>query len=702
MKGRKNRTTRKKIKIFRDAHLLWGLFLLTLLSAYYRGLYFDFERFRFYIFFWLIAGIFFFIRFFGFQEKMTLKTGVEWSFFFLTLLYLVNIPWAADKGLALREFLTYFTFFLLFFIVEYTSSSRGIEKRWFLFLFGVSAGVLIFLSLFYHFGLVPPIILPTYMSLRELFVGGRIYSNFQYPNTAAAYFSMAYFGILIFALLEKRRFWRWLSLFLSFLILGGVVFTYSRGNFLVFPLVFLFLLVILPRAAKIRLFLIEVISGLSLVVFFPLLERYLFDGRGGQFLGLFLGGAFLVAGATEFLLEHDERWLQLSNRVYALLGVVLGVGGIVAFLLGKYSQLLPPHFAQRIRSITLSDPNVVGRFTFYRDALKIGLERPLNGWGGGAWKVLYFGYQSAPYFTESTHNFYAQLFVEGGFLGILLMLGLLFFLFWETWKAREYLSSQETILALGILGVLFMGFAHGLLDINFSLGAYHFAVWFFAGILGGMVRDKVQVVAKKFIFSSGWGFLVSVAFLVLVSLMAFGIEQGMVGEYLLKQGDVGNAIAFYRDAARFDPLNSEVHLALSQSFRALFLSDGNAIWRTESEKEAWKAYRLSPFKYTHLEHLGLLYVEKGEFEKGLSFFREAVSRAPFIPAMYEHLALAYRSVGDFYVAQGQKEKALEFYRAGVVVWDLLLENTRRSEKPLEGLEGVRAIVDELANLLKKE
>jgi len=195
---------------------------------------------------------------------------------------------------------------------------------------------------------------------------------------------------------------------------------------------------------------------------------------------------------------------------------------------------------------------------------------------------------------------------------------------------------------------------------------------------------------------------VSVAFLVLVSLMAFGIEQGMVGEYLLKQGDVGNAIAFYRDAARFDPLNSEVHLALSQSFRALFLSDGNAIWRTESEKEAWKAYRLSPFKYTHLEHLGLLYVEKGEFEKGLSFFREAVSRAPFIPAMYEHLALAYRSVGDFYVAQGQKEKALEFYRQGVAVWDLLLENTRRSEKPLEGLDGVRAIVDELANLLKKE
>ncbi len=708
MKGQK-KEARKKIKIFRDGHLLGALFILTLLSAYYRGLYFDFERFRFYIILWIVAGIFFFIRFFAFQEKISLQTGIEWSFLLLTLLYLVNIPWSADKGLALREFLSYFTFFAFFLVVEHVSVALELEKKkWFLFLLGVSANVLIFLGLLYHFGLVPSTVLPTYMSLRDLFVGGRLYANFQYPNTAAAYFSMVYFGVLTFSLLEEKKLWRSLSLFLSFLILGGIMFTYSRGAFLTLPLVLLFLLLVLPRQMKIRLFLVELVSGIFLVIFSSHLEKYLSGLRSGSFFGLFLGSALLVAVVAEFLIEGEERFVKLSNRFYALVGVVLGALGALFFLLGKYSQFLPQHLSQRIRSISFADPNVVGRLTFYRDALRIGLDRPLNGWGGGGWKVLYFGYQSAPYFTESTHNFYAQLFVEGGFLGIFLLLTLLFFLFWETWKVKEKMTQRETVFVLGILGVLFMGFVHGILDINFSLGAYHFVVWFLVGILGGMVKSHVaqpefpRFPVKNFTFSTGWGFLVSVGFLVIVSLMAFGIEQGMVGEYLLKQGDVVNAIAFYRDAARFDPLNAEVHLALSQALRNLFLASGDSRWRAASEQEARKAYRLSPFKHTHVEHLALLYVERGEFEKGLTLFREAVTRAPLIPSMYEHLALAYKSVGDFYRERGEKEKSREFYQRGVEVWGLFLQNARRSKKPIEGAEGIKAIVEELENLLKKE
>lgn len=708
MKNRGHRT-QKRIKIFRDVHLLGAFFLLTLLSAYYRGLYFDFERFRFYIALWVIAGIFFFIRFFAFQEKMILKTGVEWSFLCLTLLYLVNIPWSADKGLALREFLTYLTFFVFFMVVEQTSSSVALEKKkWFLFFFGVSAGVLVFMSLLYHFGFIPGIVLPTYMSLRELFVGGRIFSNFQYPNTAAAYFSMAYFGVLVFFLLEEKAVWRFVALFLSFLVLGGIVFTYSRGAFLIFPFTLLFLLWILPRREKIRLFLAEFVSIIVLFVLFSRLEKYLFAMRCGTFLVLFLGGALITAGIVELMNKREEKLFGLSNRFYLLSGVALGVAGIIVFLLGKYSSFLPQQLARRIQSINFSDPNVVGRLTFYKDAFRIGLDRPLNGWGGGGWKVLYFGYQSAPYFTESTHNFYAQLFVEGGFVGIFLVIALLFFLFWETWQVRDKLMPREAVFALGILGMLFMGFAHGILDINFSLGAYHFVVWFFAGVLGGVVKDKIvqdgspRFLPRGFIFSSGWGFLVSVGLLIFISLMAFGIEQGMVGEYLLKNGDVVNAAGFYRDAARFDPLNAEVHLALSQAFRNLFLATGDSQWRVVSEREAWKTYRLSPFKHTHVEHLALLHVEKGDFAKGLALFQEAVSRAPLIPAMYEHWALAYKSVGDFYRERGEEGKAREFYEQGVKVWDLLVANTRRSLKPVEGTEGVEAVIQELKDLLKKE
>ncbi|MGQ9472611.1 MAG: O-antigen ligase family protein, partial [Candidatus Caldatribacteriaceae bacterium] len=485
-------TLRRKIKVFRDQHILGVLFILMVLSAYYRGLYFDFERFFFYSIFWVVAGIFFFIRFFAFQEQISFKTGVEWSFLFLTLLYLINVVWAADKGLAFREFLTYFNFLVFFFVVEHVSSSWKGDKHWFLFLFGLSAIVLIFLSLGYHFGIIPPTVLPTYMSLRELFVGSRMYSNFQYPNTAAAYFAMAYFGMLTFSFWEERRFWRGLAFFCSFLILVGVMFTYSRGVFLTLLLTSLFLIAILPGELKIRFLFVGIISLAFLGMSFPFLERYLFDFQSGAFFVLLFGTALVIGMVLESFVEREDKLLRLSNRFYGLLGVGMAGGGVLIFLLGKYSSLLPAYFMQRIRGISFTDPNVVGRLTFYRDALKIGLDRPINGWGGGGWKVLYLGYQSTPYFTESTHNYYAQVFVEGGFLGIALIIALLFFLFWETWKVKEVLPEKERFLALGILGMLFMGFVHGILDINFSLGAYQFAVWFFAGILGGMTRNAAS------------------------------------------------------------------------------------------------------------------------------------------------------------------------------------------------------------------
>lgn len=706
MKRRRHTKPERKIKIFRDQHILSFLFLLVILSAYYRGLYFDFERFFFYSIFWVVAGIFFFIRFFAFQEQISLKTGVEWSFLFLTLLYLINVIWAADKGLAFREFLTYFTFLLFFLVVEYTSLSWKGGKHWFLFFFGLSAMVLIFLSLGYHFGIVPPTVLPTYMSLKELFVGRRIYSNFQYPNTAAAYFAMAYFGMLTFSFWEERRFWRGLAFFCSFFILIGVMFTYSRGVFLTLPLTALFFMAILPRRLKVRFFFVGIISLVFLGTPFPFLERYLFGFQSGAFFALLFSIALAFGVVLDSIIEREDKFLRLSNCFYGLLGVGMAGCGVLIFLLGKYSSLLSVYLAQRIQGINFADPNVVGRLTFYRDALRIGLDRPINGWGGGGWKVLYLGYQTTPYFTESTHNYYAQVFVESGFLGIVLIVALLFFLFWETWKAKEILPEKEKFLALGILGMLFMGFVHGILDINFSLGAYHFAVWFFAGVLGGMTRNSVDrsvfyPLIKDISWSTGWGFLVSVVFLVWMALMAFGVEQGIVGEYLLQRGDLKNALVFYRDAVRFDPLNAEIHFGLSQVYRGLFLQRSNSQWRTLSEREAQKAYRLSPFRHVYIEHLGLLEVERGNFEKGLATFQKAVDRAPFLVDVYEHFALAYKSVGDFYLSREDKEKALEFYREGLKVWDLFSANTGHLPEPLKGTEKLSSVIDTLISLIQQ-
>ncbi len=700
----KHRKARKAVKIFRDTYLLGFLFFLTLLSAYYRGLYFDFERLRFFIALWVAVTVFFFLRFFALQEFITLKTPWEWSFLLLVALYLFNVPWAADKGLAWREFLTYFSFFVFFLVVEYVAPLLQTKGRWFLFFFGLSATLLTFLGLFSHFGVLKPTVLPTYLSTVGLFVGGRLYSTFQYPNTAASYFAMAYFGLLTFFLLEGHRLWKNLALFLSFLVLGGMFFTYSRGTFLTFPLTLLFLLLVLPREVKTRFFLVEVVSGLVFVIFLPFLEHHLTEVEGGAFFAWFLGGALLLVSVASLLLRGEKKLVQWSRRWYVFVGAVVVIVALSLFFMHG-SQLLPSQLLQRLQSIRLSDPNVVGRFTFFRDAWEIGLERPLQGWGGGAWKVMYLAYQSAPYFTESTHNFYAQVFVEGGFLGLFFLFALFFSLFTGMWTKRKAFTGERAILGWGIMGMLFMGFAHSFLDINFSLGSYHFAIWFFAGVIGGMIRESNPPLPRfcpKLTINSGWGFLLAVVFLISVSLMAYGVEQAMVGEYLLGQGNLEEAVAFYRDAARFDFLNAQVHLGLSQAYRGLLLENNEKAWRELSEEEAKRAYRLSPFRYIHAEHLGLLYVESGRFEEGLKFFHEAVEKAHLFPVAYEHLALAYKSVGDFYWSRGEKEKAKDFYSKGVNVWELFLENTRSfPEARAQGKE-LQKIIRELQSAVERE
>ena len=220
--------------------VLIALFGLVLLSPYYRGLYFDYERFLFFAVFWGIAIFFFVAQYFLRQERIIISTIPEWIFIFLVLLYLLNIPLAADKGGSFREFFNYLTFAIVFLLVENLWSSLE-DKKWFLLALGLNGIILAFLGIFYQFGWVSPSATPLGMSMRDLFIGGRLHSTFQYPNTTAAYFAMSYIALLTLFLLEKKKSWFLGAIFLSFLSLSGFFFTYSRGGILTLPLALIFL-----------------------------------------------------------------------------------------------------------------------------------------------------------------------------------------------------------------------------------------------------------------------------------------------------------------------------------------------------------------------------------------------------------------------------------------------------------------------------
>ena len=78
-------------------------------------------------------------------------------------------------------------------------------------------------------------------------------------------------------------------------------------------------------------------------------------------------------------------------------------------------------FINRIKSIDFKERNVLERFYFYEDALKIFKTSPLIGLGSGGWKNVYFQYQNHPYFTKEVHNHYLDVLVSTGFLGFIFL-----------------------------------------------------------------------------------------------------------------------------------------------------------------------------------------------------------------------------------------------------------------------------------------
>jgi len=341
--------------------LFWFLFVLVLLAPYYRGLYFRFERFPFFL---LIcgAGIAFAFVKAGTRSPVALPRHVVIPFALFVLLYGINVFFAADHGLAHQEFVNWGVYCLFFLLVTLL---RMRSPEIVLLLFGANTVALALLGFFQGFGWIAENAYVLGMSLRAMFIGGRLYSTFQYPNTASAYFGMGYLALLGVTLWEGKKEWfRFLASCLAFLALAGTFFTYSRGGLLILGLVLLFLLFFLPQKLRVGLFFSILVTAFPFLVVLPLLERFLHTSRPLPFLGILLAGAVIASSLwaiLEPLRERIKRWPP-EKFLLGITTLLVAVGCL--FLLSVYLGLVGGG-ATRLLDVSLRTRKRWGRLTFY-------------------------------------------------------------------------------------------------------------------------------------------------------------------------------------------------------------------------------------------------------------------------------------------------------------------------------------------------
>ncbi|MGQ9533559.1 MAG: O-antigen ligase family protein, partial [Desulfotomaculales bacterium] len=312
--------------------------------------------------------------------------------------------------------------------------------------------------------------------------GRSLMSTLQYKNAFAAYLAtgcVAGMGLAVRAGSLGRVMLASANALLVVLLFA----TQSRGGWVIFPLGLALLFWWVPAAYRYRaLFHAVLFVTAGLVAVRPVYGA-LTGGAGTRAL-VWLAAAAAAAGLAQLLYEGLAAWLNrpevpdATRRLMARGGAayVLAVAlAYTTYAVGTAptvaAAVLPAPVAARMATIGGEDVSFQARLLFTADALRVALDRPWLGGGGGAWNALYHQYQSSVYWTTEVHNHLAQVWVEAGIVGLLGFLGLVAGLVVAGRRAVARLPRDAAALTATAGAAAATLFLHSVLDFDLSLAA---------------------------------------------------------------------------------------------------------------------------------------------------------------------------------------------------------------------------------------
>lgn len=355
--------------------------------------------------------------------------------------------------------------------------------------------------------------------------------------------------------------------------------------------------------------------------------------------------AFLV-GFLIFIRKTGKDTVLPQRRI---LGLTLWVMASGALLFGRE---VIREIVERFQQLwtTTKFYSLDYRWELWKGSLTALRERPW-GWGLGTFSAVFPQFQSHTdrFFVDYAHNEFAQVGVDLGILGILLLIGFLAFYFRGSASClrREPDNSPRRIYAASFSALLISLILASQFDFPLRIYATSF---FFTAFLAlssylfnppqerGYSRNTVLRVPLHrwrgylFRFFSALCIFVLGTFSARQLFAQIHFEKGQVFE---KNFDWQNALGEYEKAIHLAPSYSDYYdalgsLARKKALLALRRADKNEFF--DKAIEAYQeAARLYPYKAFYHYFLAELYERKGELKKAQSEFLKAVSLEPNNP-----------------------------------------------------------------------
>lgn len=438
----------------------------------------------------------------------------------------------------------------------------------------------------------------------------RMYTLFQYPNTAAAFFLIV--GLLLNAVLVQSTslFPKLLLAAASGIVSTSFVLTVSRGSLVIAPLGTILLWMGLSRADIACSFghLLSAVVLPATVALYPITLA----APQGQWTMVLLWAA--VSATVAVLSTWGLHYvLHVPRRIKAAIVMVLVVlvgtaGGIAA---SAYTDVLPGVFS-RITQFELSDITRDGRFDFFKDAAKLAANRPW-GYGGGGWLRSYQQVQEVNYVARDPHSHYALMLVEAGVPGLVLLAAAIAAAAYTAFRARRG-DPIRWAMAAGALTLA----AHAAIDIDLS----YYMLWLLLWVMLGLAQPDAAPIRpqqeRRFTFPAA-------LFIALITMVSAGIL----------------AVAGYAyQGAQVAVLTGNEARALQLGWRAIALDPLNSQYRTliPTQTNVARAMELDPHNPDLWRFLAQLRLEQGDVPAATDALRKALQLQPMSVGRYEELA----------------------------------------------------------------
>lgn len=128
-------------------------------------------------------------------------------------------------------------------------------------------------------------------------------------------------------------------------------------------------------------------------------------------------------------------------------------------------KLLPDFISNRIQGV-FTNYNMILRFVYFRDGLRLFLRNPIAGLGIGGFENAVASVQEFYYESKYVHNHYIQTLVETGLIGFILFVGLIVVSAIAVLKSRKREQAHPLTPALG--AALVFAALHAFMEVSFS------------------------------------------------------------------------------------------------------------------------------------------------------------------------------------------------------------------------------------------